>query len=126
MSMSELARHLHKLDIWDYCGMSMSGLARNSHSSIFGTSSECRCQSWLDIRTNSIFWTSDECRCHGWLDIRHRSIIRPSTECTYQSWLDIHPSSIFGKCRMSMPELAQNSPSSIFVTVTKCRCQSWL
>ncbi|KAH3813319.1 hypothetical protein DPMN_141774 [Dreissena polymorpha] len=61
MSMSELARHSHKLDIRDYCRMSMSRRDIRQ-SSIFGTSAECRCQSWLDFRSSSIFETFAECR----------------------------------------------------------------
>ena len=52
------------------CRMSMSEQDRYAPSSIFGTSAECRYQSWLDIRPSSIFGTIAEWRRQSWLDIR--------------------------------------------------------
>ncbi|KAH3786638.1 hypothetical protein DPMN_164745 [Dreissena polymorpha] len=81
MSMSRLDRHSPKLDIQDHRRMSMSELAQHSSCSILGTSVECRCQSWLDIRPSSIFGTFADCRCQSWIDIRSSSLFGTFSEC---------------------------------------------
>ncbi|KAH3726284.1 hypothetical protein DPMN_052142 [Dreissena polymorpha] len=63
MSMSELDRYSPRLDIRDFCLMSISVRTRNTPSSIFGT------------------WTA--------VDDRAGSIFRILVECLYQCWLDI-------------------------------------
>ncbi|KAH3736905.1 hypothetical protein DPMN_043481 [Dreissena polymorpha] len=56
MLITGLARHSPQL-VFGTCRMCMSELHDIRPSSIFRTIAECRCKSWLDIRSSSIFGT---------------------------------------------------------------------